>query len=160
MDEIFFSELPKTVVGRLLEDVRPIGSREKAEALEMIAKSLRVSLAGFMYVGDSITDVDAFRIVRRANGLAVSFNGNQYAVQEADIAIMSRSAFTTALIAEVFAENENKGISELADGWPDSAHDLASKEIVDHLFSLQELPKVEKVTRHNVKQLIEESNAV
>jgi len=32
-----------------------------------------------MYVGDSITDAEAFRLMRDAGGLAVSFNGNGYA---------------------------------------------------------------------------------
>ena len=45
------------------------------------------SLADVMYVGDSITDVEAFKLVRDNGGLSVSFNGNSYAVKNAEVAV-------------------------------------------------------------------------
>jgi len=160
LDQIFFSELPKMTAGKLLENVQPIGGREKAEAVGKIGKKLGASLEGFMYVGDSITDVDAFRIVRKARGLAISFNGNQYAVQEADVAVLSKSALATALVAEVFAKLGRKSVLQLADNWgPDAIRNSASKETSDRFFALQELPQVKRVTGDNMKQLMEDSNA-
>lgn len=160
LDEVFFSELPRMDAGRLLEEVRPVGSREKAEALIKIGERLKASLDGFMYVGDSITDIEAFRVVRGAGGLAVSFNGNQYAVREADIAILSKSALATALVAQAFARLGHEGVLHLAEDWgPEVIRDSVWREIGDRVLALKEPPRVIRVTPDNVEQLVEESNA-
>jgi len=162
LDMVFFSELPRMATGRFLEEVCPIGSREKAEALEEIGKRFRVSLDGFMYVGDSITDIEAFRAVRGAGGVAVSFNGNQYAVQEADVAILSKTALATALVAEAFAKIGREGSLQLAEDWgPEAIRKSISSELSGRFFSAlrEELPRVMRVTPDNIEQLVEESNA-
>ena len=46
-----------------------------------------MELEDVMYVGDSITDVEAFKLVRDNGGLTVSFNGNSYAVKNAEVAV-------------------------------------------------------------------------
>ncbi len=158
LDEVFFSELPSMSAGKLLEDVRPIGSRQKMEVLMKIRKRYGVSLDGLMYVGDSITDVEAFRKVRKARGLTVSFNGNHYAIREAEIAVISKSALVIALLAEVFAKRGREGVSDLAENWPDAISE-ASKEISRRLLAHKEAPKVTKITRKNMRGLIEESTS-
>jgi energy-converting hydrogenase A subunit R len=162
LDGVFFSELPRMIIGRLLDDVRPIGSWEKAEALRKIGGRLKRSLDGFMYVGDSITDVEAFKVIREAGGLAVSFNGNQYAVREADVAILSKSALATALVAETFAKQGRDGVLQLAENWgPEAIRKSIRSELSDCFFSAsrEDIPRVIRVTSDNVEQLVEESNA-
>lgn len=158
LDEVFFSELPSMSAGKLMEDLRPIGGRQKMEVLMKIRKRFGISLDGLMYIGDSITDVEAFRAVRKAKGLTVSFNGNQYAIQEAEIAVISKSALVTALLAEVFAKRGREGVFDLAENWPDAISD-ASKEISCRLLSHKEAPRVTKITRQNMRTLIEESTS-
>ena len=82
LDEIFWSEIPKMFVGKFLTDVITVGGEQKAESIRDAAKRLGAKLADVMYVGDSITDVEAFKLVRENGGLAVSFNGNSYAVKK------------------------------------------------------------------------------
>ena len=59
LDEIFWNLIPKMFVGKFLTDVVTIGGEQKAEAIRETAKRLGVWLADVMYVGDSITDVEA-----------------------------------------------------------------------------------------------------
>lgn len=158
LDEIFFSELPTLKAGKFLENVHPIGSKEKAETLVMLSKKLETSLDNFMYVGDSITDFDTFQTIHKAKGLPVSFNGNQYAIQKADLAILSKSALSIALVAEVFTRHGRKGVFNLADNWPQAIRYLASKKIGDYILALTELPQIKKITSQNISQIIVESN--
>ncbi|MDD4326448.1 MAG: hypothetical protein PHC63_08510, partial [Candidatus Bathyarchaeota archaeon] len=58
LDEIFWSELPEMSMSRLLEVVT-VGGEQKAESIRDAAKRLDADLADVMYVGDSITDVEA-----------------------------------------------------------------------------------------------------
>ena len=96
--------------GIVFRVVKPIGGREKAEAIKDAAKKTGVELSDVMYVGDSITDVEAFKLVKESGGLTVSFNGNEYAVRNAELAIMSENNTVTAVIAELFSKHEKTGV--------------------------------------------------
>ena len=89
LDEIFWKQIPSMSIGRLLEDVNPIGGKEKARAVTDSLEKTGLSPDRVIYVGDSITDVQALDLVKGAGGLAVSFNGNRYAIEHAEIAILS-----------------------------------------------------------------------
>ena len=104
LDEIFWSEIPKMFVGKFLIDVVTVGGEQKAEAIRDVVKRLDADLADVMYVGDSITDVEAFKLVRDNGGLTVSFNGNSYAVKNAEVAVLSESNLVTAVIADLFCK--------------------------------------------------------
>ena len=91
LDEIFWSQIPKMFVGKFLIDVVTVGGEQKADSIRDAVKRLDADSADVMYVGDSITDVEAFKLVRDSGGLTVSFNGNGYAVKNAEVAVMSES---------------------------------------------------------------------
>ena len=63
-----------------------MGAR-KLKPSKMLRKKPACQLSDVMYVGDSITDVEAFKLVRENGGLTVSFNGNEYAVRNAEVAV-------------------------------------------------------------------------
>ena len=102
LDLLFWEELPELSVYMVVEEVRPIGGPEKANSIRRAAEREGVPMDQVMYVGDSITDVDAFRTVRNEGGLAVSFNGNRWAVEEADLAIVSPRADPVLPLATAF----------------------------------------------------------
>jgi len=127
LDEIFWKDIPKMKIGRVLKEVNPIGGYEKANAIDDITKKLNIGLPDVMYVGDSITDVDAFRKVKTGGGLAVSFNGNNYAVREAEIGVTSQNSRAMTNIAMDFL--------------------LGGKEkVIDHF---KDYPRVEVLTEQN-----------
>lgn len=113
LDEIFWKVIPQMKIGKILKDVNPIGGYEKARAVEEVANKMGVDLKDVVYVGDSITDVEAFATVKATGGLAVSFNGNRYAINVAEIAIAADSAWPTALLVVVFARWGKAGILEM-----------------------------------------------
>jgi len=162
LDQIFWDAIPRMKMGRMLKDIHPVGGAEKAEAVKAIAKRIHCTLNNTLYVGDSITDVEAFQLVRGQGGLTLSFNGNEYAVRNAEIAVLSDNAVVTSVLAAVFADSGREGVLNLVEQWgyPALSHICADKTLLQTLSaaSLEGLPTVEVVTSENRARLIEESS--
>lgn len=124
LDKIFWEIMPNQSLGQLIENVNPIGGFEKAEALKECSYRSGVHLEESVYIGDSITDVQAFELIAKHGGLPVSFNGNGYAVRAAGIASMSKNTYPSTVIAETFVKKGKGGVLELASKW----HDVVSRK--------------------------------
>ena len=163
LDEIFWIEIPKMFIGKSLNDVVTVGGEQKAEAIRDITKRLGTELENVMYVGDSITDVEAFKLVRENKGLTVSFNGNGYAVQNAEVAVESESNLVTAAIADLFCKLGKKQAFKVLGSWSLDAlkENNVDEALIKLLFTLcpDGLPKVQIVTAKNMESLIKESSA-
>jgi energy-converting hydrogenase A subunit R len=162
LDDVFWSELPEMSAGKMLSDVVTGGGEQKAEAIRDVVKRSGAELADVMYVGDSITDVEAFKLVRANGGLTVSFNGNSYAVKNAEVAVLSESNLVTAAIADLFCRfGEEKTISTLQ-AW---SYDALKNRGLDGSLLRQladlypdGLPKAKIVTAQNMESLVKESS--
>jgi len=161
LDEIFWKELSQMHVGAIFREVNPVGGDEKAEAVQNISAQLKSGMHNVMYVGDSITDVSVFRLVREGEGLTVSFNGNAYAVREAEIAVLSENAIVTAVLVDAFQRFDKKGVMRLVQEWSPSTLDKfgLTPSLKKRVFELckKRLPRVEVVTSQNRDRLMEES---
>lgn len=113
LDEIFWQLLPQMEINRIIEEVSPVGGREKAAAIEKIVEIEESELRHVFYVGDSITDVEAFRLVKSAGGMALSFNGNDWAVKEASFAVTAQSALPIGWLAMMFLNQGLRGFQDL-----------------------------------------------
>jgi len=150
-------------VGGLLSEVTTVGGSQKAAAIEDAVAKLGVLLEDVMYVGDSITDVEAFQFVRENGGLTVSFNGNDYAVRNAEIAVLSENNLVTAVIADVFCRQGKQAVLNLVENWNLESlerNQVVSPSLLDRLFSLhtQTLPKIQIVTAENMETLAKKSS--
>jgi energy-converting hydrogenase A subunit R len=163
LDEIFWSEIPKMFIGKSLIDVVTVGGEQKAEAIRDVVKRLGTALEDVLYVGDSITDVEAFKLVRSNGGLTVSFNGNSYAVREAEVAVLSDSNLVTAVIADLFFKLGKKGTLKVLSLW--NLETLKKNKVDEALLKQVSalptdcFPKVQIVTTKNMELLIKESSA-
>jgi len=161
LDKIFWEELPRMSAGKIMFDTEPLGGLGKAEAVQRIVKDLRAELSNVIYVGDSITDAAAMEMVKRAGGFTVSFNGNEYAVRQADVAVMSDNTLVTSILVEVLVNLGREKLMELVSNW--SLSELKRLVADDALIERFEerykegLPRVEAVTLSNVDRLSHES---
>ncbi|MEM4616885.1 MAG: hypothetical protein QXY19_07780 [Archaeoglobaceae archaeon] len=89
----FLNNLMSKLWGRLT-NLRVIGAKEKAEILERYEPKTPIT------IGDSITDCKMFKKAKELGGVAIAFNGNKYALEEADVAIVSQSAMSTAIVVK------------------------------------------------------------
>jgi len=163
LDKIFWSEISGMSVGKFFSEVTTVGGSQKAASIEDAVAKLHVPLEDVMYVGDSITDGEAFKLVRENGGLTVSFNGNNYAVRNAEVSVLSENNAVTAVIADVFCKQGKQAALNLVEKW--SLQSLESNRVVsplllDRLFSLhpQTLPKVQIVTAENMETVTKKSS--
>jgi energy-converting hydrogenase A subunit R len=162
LDKIFWQEFSGMQAGKMLKEVNPVGGFEKANAVKDISEETNVDLSDVIYVGDSITDVDPFRLVRKAGGLTVSFNGNRYAVREAEIAVISHHTYITSILAEVFNRFGKQRVFNLAENWSlDALKSLCSPSLFSKIkmFSSEKAPRIERITAGNMERLTLESSA-
>lgn len=101
---------------KVLEDVKVVDAKEKRRIMESYGERKVIA------IGDSISDVEMLRAARR-KGLAVSFNGNGYAVREANVIIVSETALSEAMIVDLFL---SKGF-EAVKNYENSEHELLNE---------------------------------
>ena len=161
LDEIFWNVLPKMESGRMLVEINPVGGSEKAKTVKDIVEKLDWSLDGVMYVGDSITDAPALKLLKENGGLAVSFNGNSYSVREADVAVLSGNTVVTSVLAETFSRLGKEGVLRQVNDWSlvgleKNGCPSQLREQMTRVFS-GGFPQVEEVTDDNLERLMSES---
>ncbi|MDR3223716.1 MAG: energy-converting hydrogenase A, subunit R [Methanobrevibacter sp.] len=106
--EIFFKEIPKLKAYKIIESTETIGGLGKKIAIEKIIAKEDLLAKGIMYVGDSITDVEPLRFVRENEGLAISFNGNEFALKESEVVVVSDDTIVTSILLDLFGRyNKN-----------------------------------------------------
>lgn len=104
LDKFFFKELQKTRLGKILKNTQVIGGERKVKALRKIAEKETKSLNELVVVGDSITDFKMLKLVHEHGGLAIVFNGNEYAIPYGTVAIASKSLLDLLPVLERWEE--------------------------------------------------------
>jgi energy-converting hydrogenase A subunit R len=162
LDDVFWNEIARMNIGEIFSEVKPVGGGQKAEAIEDAVKRVRALLEDVIYVGDSITDAEAFKLVRNNGGLTVSFNGNQYAVKSAEIAVLSENSIVTAIVADLFCKLGKQQTLQVLENWNRETlqKSAVNQLLLDRLFMLYPaaLPKVQIVTAENMEMLAKESS--
>ncbi len=158
LDDIFFNRMPSMVSGRILKEVKPIGGEQKARAVEASLMRTGLSLRDVFYVGDSITDVEAFRLVRENGGVAVSFNGNRYAISAADVAVVSGHTDVLYLMVRSFEDEGKDGLLAMIKRWEEALKEDNVLEMPDgSTISSDTIPVLTRITKDNQEGLCSES---
>lgn len=155
LNKIFWEELSNMNIGKLLFDINPIGGTEKAKAVIKSCEITGTDLSNVMYVGDSITDEVALKMVNEAGGIAISFNGNRYALRSANIACISSNALILAFLAHHFNKGEN--VFELVLNWDPSKANF--REIIDIPDSSFDNIIIDVLDTKNIDDLISKSES-
>jgi energy-converting hydrogenase A subunit R len=162
LNEIFWKEIPKMESGKMLIEVNPIGGTEKAQAVKDIVRKEGSSLDQIMYVGDSITDAPALKLVKENGGLAISFNGNSYSVRESDVAVISDNTIITSILAEVFSRLGKEETLKKVNEWNYFELEKYCQGLKlsgnMHTHFSSNFPQVEHITTENIDCLITKSS--
>ena len=122
-DDIFFTQIPKMGIYEMLREIEVVGGEGKKLAIDKIIERDNINVEEMLYIGDSITDVEPVEFARKNNGISISFNGNEYPLKVAEIAIVSPSAIATAVIADVYSQNDKNKVLEFINDY-NNADDL------------------------------------
>lgn len=161
IDKIFWEDMLKLHVHEIMKNVNPVGGEGKKEAVIDIINKFGFLNSDIMYVGDSITDVEPLRFAKQHNGLAISFNGNEFAIREAEIAIMADNTVMISIIADLFNKSGKEEVmnfikSYMAD--PDGAVDKypIKRELKEKLRHVN-LPKIALINSEDFENIVNES---
>lgn len=161
LDKIFTETIPPMKIGRMIEDVKTIGGDGKKDAINDIINRFQFKASDLIYVGDSITDVQSLEFARENRGLAVSFNGNEYAVKESEIVIMADNTLLISILADMFNKSGKEGVLEFVSAFSDDPQAALYNYPVDPQLALKfpsmSNSKVEIVDDSNLEEMKIES---
>ena len=161
IDKIFWDDIPEMEISKITEKIKPVGGEGKKEAVMDILDRFNFENSDVMYVGDSITDVEPLRFAKEHGGLAISFNGNEYAIKEAEIAIMADNTIITSVIADLFNRFGKDEVINFIKSYMDNTEDAinsypVNKKLKEAIKQVN-LPKIAIVTSENIEALVDES---
>lgn len=161
IDKIFLDEILNLPIHEIMKNVNPVGGEGKKEAVQDIISKFGYLNSDIMYVGDSITDVEPLRFVKEQGGLAISFNGNEYAIREAEIAIMADNAVMTSIIADLFNKFGKKEVINFIKSYMENQEDAINKFPIDNglkeAIKQVNLPKIAIISSENFENIVDES---
>ncbi|MFQ5975408.1 MAG: HAD hydrolase family protein [Candidatus Hydrothermarchaeales archaeon] len=108
LDDFFFKKLKGTEMGKIFNEISVVGGQRKVNALLKFAKKAGKGLDEVVVVGDSITDFKMLGVVKENGGIAVVFNGNEYAIPYANVAMATPDQRTLLVITAAFIKGGKK----------------------------------------------------
>jgi energy-converting hydrogenase A subunit R len=144
LDSFFWEKLPATGLGEIMREVKPVGGRRKLVALGRFGDKYDQSLANWVIVGDSITDFRMLEAVDAAGGLAIAFNGDEYALPYATVGLASTSVSHLTDVLEAWRKGKRKGAEKVVRGREKSGgsddkgyfHWLAGRNDIDEVIEI------------------------
>ena len=161
--EIFFNEFPKLEINKYIESVKTVGGKGKQIAVEDIVERFGLEDGSIIYMGDSITDVEPLQYARDHGGLSVSFNGNEYPLNVAEIAVISDHTIVSSILIDLHARFDKdyvlEFIKEYSQKGPNAAFadfevDYSLIEEFEKVFHNKEAPIIEIITDENREYLL------
>lgn len=166
-DDIFFNQITKMGIYEKIKDIEVVGGEGKKLAIDKIIERDGIDINNMLYIGDSITDVEPLQFARKNNGISISFNGNEYPLKVAEIAIVSPSAVTTAVIANIYAKYDKNKVLRFIEDYNDSDDlkvlfgqydiDLEIREKFFEVFENKDYPIIQTVTDENYEDVLKSS---
>ena len=144
---------------RVMNQVIVRGGKRKELAIEEISKRTDVPISEMIALGDSITDINMLQRLTDEGGIAVSFNGNRFSVERANIALTTTNSLGALPIFQ-----ERKNIKEFLELWELNfknfknkpkkiPNDLISKECKDYFIKYNFLPEITNLVNKTTEQI-------
>ena len=168
-DDIFFKQITKMQIYEKIKEIDVVGGEGKKSAIEKIIKRDGIDVNQMLYIGDSITDVEPLEFAKNNDGISISFNGNEYPLNAAEIAIVSKSAIATAVVANVYADNDKKTVLKFIKDYNNSNDNEKlfddyknNEDIKKEFFSIfdEDYPIIQIITDENYEDLLTKSKAM
>lgn len=156
LDDFFFKQLPNVNVGKILTNMNVCGGARKVTAMKELADRDGHDVSGAIAVGDSITDMRMLQFVKDEGGMAVAFNGNEYALPYGSVSLATHDMRNLSLITDSWEtggkEAVLKAVSEKESSDEDPYyHVLEGRDDLDDIVKVHK--KVRKVVRGQAGKL-------
>ncbi len=127
------------------------GGRRKEAAVVEVAEKMSYPISEMIATGDSITDKDMLRRVNEEGGIAISFNGNQYSIPHANIAVTSPDLMGVIPIFSNkddiwnFLEKWETQYSNFADAPKQIPEELIDKTLKEYYIRQNFIPRIDNL---------------
>lgn len=148
LDEFYLKTFPAMPLYEKLKPIRVVGGRRKVEALEGFIKGLGIPSARTVCIGDSITDFRMLDYLNKAGGLAIVFNGNEYSVPYATIAV---AADTLTAIIEPVSLFFEKGTDAVKEFITKKTDDSMGYTLIEKVPDIDRVIAVHKLMRRKIR---------
>ncbi len=158
LDKLFQKKYQQNMCGNLIQHINAVGANDKAYALLDIRKGTQVDLDGTAYIGGERIDFQVLDLVKDGNGLAMSFNGAEFAVHGSNVAVLSDDCTVAAVLVAKFYDTGIQGVFDLIDNWDrkyleksEFSFDPLVREMLNN--HPRKLPEVYRITHDNVSEI-------
>jgi len=159
LDDFFWKKLPDTDMGKAIKQVKPVGGRRKGDALNKFADNYDQPLAGWVVVGDSITDFRMLQAVEAAGGLAIAFNANEYALPYATMSLASTFISDLTEVLAAWKKGQRKEVERLVkekegiggEGDRGYCHWLSGRKDIDEVITIHK--RIRRLVREEAGKL-------
>ena len=163
-DDIFFNQIAKMGIYEEIRKINVVGGEGKRMAIHEIIERDGINTGKVLYIGDSITDVEPLEFARDHDGISISFNGNEYPLKVAQIAIVSPSAVTTCVIADIYSNTDKNNVlkfikdynssNDLTKLFEDYDVDLKIRNRFFDVFENEEYPLIKIIDENNFENIL------
>ncbi|MDR3075030.1 MAG: hypothetical protein LBU30_03190 [Candidatus Methanoplasma sp.] len=162
-DRILGPEINELAISDIMRQMKSVGADEKAYFMIDLRRRTQIEFDGTAFIGGDITDIHALDTIRDRGGLAMSFNGCDFAVRKSNIAVMSRDCTAAAVLVQEFYNEGMEAVFDLVENW--NRETLRKKDFPDpYLMSAmlesnpRKLPEVHIVNRDNADEIAKRSD--
>ena len=163
-DDIFFNQIAKMGIYEEIRKINVVGGEGKRMAIHEIIERDGIDTGKVLYIGDSITDVEPLEFARDHDGISISFNGNEYPLKVAQIAIVSPSAVTTCVIADIYSNTGKNNVLKFIKDYNSSNNltklfedydvDLKIRNRFFDVFENEEYPLIKIIDENNFEDIL------
>ncbi|MFX0001265.1 MAG: HAD hydrolase family protein [Candidatus Hodarchaeota archaeon] len=155
----FFWMGPESDYIRIMNQIEVRGGKRKELAVEEISERTGIPISEMIALGDSITDINMLQRLSDEGGISVSFNGNRFSVERANVALT-----TTNNLGALPLFQQKEAIKQFLEHWeicfknfqnypkniPD---DLISKECKEYFIKYNFIPEIINLTNKSKEQI-------
>ncbi|MFX1340848.1 MAG: HAD hydrolase family protein [Promethearchaeota archaeon] len=146
---------------KIMNHVQVRGGKRKELAVEDISKRTGVNISNMIALGDSITDINMLQRLKDEDGISISFNGNRFTAERANIAITTPNNLG---VLPIFESKDN--IEEFLKSWEadypnflnnpkNIRNGLISKNCKDYFIKYNFIPEIVNLLNKSKDQLID-----
>lgn len=164
LDEIFMDKIPEMRCFSEISALTACGASEKSYEMLEYRKNAEIDVNNTVFVGNDYEDRICMGLVKEADGLSIAFNGDAEAIKNCNVAVIGDTETPLVALAAEFYDYGIDSVFDMADNWNKEYIDkriCSDRNVINTLLeqSKKKLPTVVRVTRDNVKDVIEQSLA-
>ncbi|HKM13617.1 MAG TPA: hypothetical protein VJY42_01685 [Candidatus Methanomethylophilaceae archaeon] len=164
MDDLTVELLTMISASTIMRSMNSVGSNEKAYTLLEIRRKTSIDLDGTAYIGSDTSDYQAMELVKESGGLALSFNGADFAVRGSNVAVLSNDCTVAGVLLQEFYNGGIEAVLELVNNWDRKSlknRSFSDPHLIEAMLAAnpKKLPEVFAVNRQNVDEITKKSVA-